>query len=116
MNKIPLEFEGIIPMPKELAGYDCRICMVLQRHEADENYYILRTQKDQRVDADGHMVDYHDILEGEGTICLPDHHYAHADHSWPERVAYAEMLEARLPADEYQRLDVSRWRNRIEIV
>ena len=116
MQKIPLEFEGSVPLPKELDGYDCRICMVLQREEATETNYIMRTKKDERLDADNHMIDYHDILTGEPTICLPDHHYAHADHSWAERVYYAEMLEVRLPADEYQRLDVARWRNRPEVV
>jgi len=116
MHTIPLEFEGSIPLPKELNGYDCRICMVLQRSEVDETHYVLRTHKDERLDANNNMVDYCDILTGEGTICLPDHHYAHADHSWAERVTYAEMLEVRLPADEYQRLDVNRWRNRPEVV
>jgi len=106
---IPLEFEGIKPMPKELAGYDCRICMVIGRDAADEAAYISRTLKDERLDANGRMVDYMDILEGEPTICLPDHNYAHGDHIWLERVMYAEMLQARLPVDECQRLQVSQW-------
>lgn len=105
---IPLEFEGTLPMPKELAEYDCRICMVLQRTPADENQYILRTHKDERL-RNGRMIDYCDILEGELAICLPDHNYAHADHDLVERVAYAEMLQARLPADEYQKLMVWQW-------
>lgn len=111
-SKIPLEFQGEIPMPKELAGYDCRICMVLQRDPVDENFYILRTQKDQRLDENGRMVDYCDILEGEMVICLPDHHYAHADHNPPERVYYVEMLEARLPKDEFEKIDAAAWAQR----
>jgi hypothetical protein len=113
-EKVPLEFEGAIPMTKALAGYDCRICMVLQRTREDENHYILRTKKDERL-KDGRMIDYCDILEGEMCICLPDHNYAHADHTWPERVLYAEMLEARLPKDEFERLDVVAWSQRKEI-
>jgi len=111
-EKVALEFEGQIPMIKELNGYDCRICMVLQRDAIDENYYILRTQKDQRLDDNGRMIDYCDILTGEMVICLPDHNYAHADHNHAERVFYAEMLEARLPKDEYERLNVEAWARR----
>lgn len=114
-EKVPLEFEGAIPMTAALAGYDCRICMVLQREPADENFYILRTKKDERL-RDGRMIDYCDILEGEMVICLPDHNYAHADHNHSERVAYAEMLEARLPKDDYERLDVVAWSQRTEVV
>ena len=113
-EKVALEFEGAIPMIKELAGYDCRICMVLGRDKVDEDHYILRTKKDERLQ-DGRMVDCMDILEGEMVICLPDHHYAHADHNHLERVLYAEYLEARLPKDEYERLDVAAWRERKEI-
>jgi hypothetical protein len=114
-EKIALEFEGAIPMIKELAGYDCRICLIISRHGPDEDHYILRTKKDERI-KDGRMVDYCDILEGEMVICLPDHNYAHADHDWAERITYAEMLEARLPKDEYERLNVAVWAARSEIV
>jgi hypothetical protein len=106
---IPLEFEGAKPMTKEMAGYDCRICMVLQRSPVDESAYIFRTKKDERLDNGGHMIDYCDILEGEQTICLPDHNYAHADHDWAERIMYAERLQAILPADECVKLMVSQW-------
>lgn len=108
MHTVPLEFEGVQPMTPELAGYDCRICMVLQRNPADESAYIFRTHKDERLQ-DGRMVDYCDILVGEPTICLPDHNYAHADHDTTERIAYAEYLQARLPADECQKLQVVQW-------
>ncbi len=115
-EKVPLEFQGAIPMTKELAGYDCRICMVLGRSEPDESYYIMRTKKDERLNDKGNMIDYYDILEGEMCICLPDHAYAHADHNHSERIAYAEMLEARLPKDEFERLDVAAWSQRTEVV
>jgi hypothetical protein len=109
---VELEFEGEKPMPKELAGYDCRICMALQRSRQDESEYIMRTKKDERLDENQRMVDYHDILTGEATICLPDHAYAHADHDAVERCLYGEYLEARLPADEYRKLQVNAWKAR----
>lgn len=114
-DKIPLEFEGAIPMTAALAGYDCRICMVIQRDAQDETEYIMRTKKDERL-RDGHMIDYCDILEGEMCICLPDHAYAHADHNHTERVLYAERLEAILPKDDFERLDVAAWSQRKEVI
>jgi hypothetical protein len=114
-EKIPLEFEGAIPMTAALAGYDCRVCMVLGRHQVDEDHYILRTKKDERLDEKGNVVDSGKILEGEMCICLPDHHYAHADHDHVERLSYGEYLEAMLPKDEYERLDVAAWRERKEV-
>jgi hypothetical protein len=84
MYKVPLEFEGQVPLPAHFAPhYDCRICMV--QHDGRE---------------------YH-ILPGEMVICLPDHHYAHADHSLAEKLVYKEMLEARLLVSECQRLDMA---------
>lgn len=89
--------------------------MILQRSQPDENLYILRTHKDERLQ-DGRMIDYCDILQGEATICLPDHNYAHADHDWAERIAYAEMLQARLPTDDYIKLMVSQWAARESVI
>ena len=84
MNKIPLEFEGQLPLPIHFAPhYDCRICMVSRSTR-----------------------EYH-IQPGEMVICLPDHHYAHADHTLAEKLVYKEMLEARLPVSECQRLDMA---------
>jgi hypothetical protein len=110
MTIIPLEFEGEKALPETFApGYDCRICMILRG--ADEDAYVLRTQKDQRVGKDGELVfDTGRILPGEMAICLPDHHYAHADHDAVERVLYAEMLEARLPVDEANKIQVGSWK------
>lgn len=84
MYRIPLEFEGAVPLPTSFAPhYDCRVCMV---------------QRDGR--------EYH-ISVGEMVICLPDHHYAHANHTLAEKLVYKEMLEARLPVSECQRLDMA---------
>lgn len=110
-DKIPLEFEGVVSLPETFApGYDCRICMRLRGRE--EEIYEMRTKKDERLNENGTMVDTYKILVGEGTICLPDHNYAHADHSPEEIVIYAEYLQAVLPTDDYIRLDVARWANR----
>lgn len=107
---IPLEFEGSVPLPDTFApGYDCRICLVLRGN--DEDAYQFRTKKDERL-VDGRQVDTYKILVGEGTICLPDHHYAHADHDWVERITYAEMLQARLPVEEFKKIGVLAWQAR----
>jgi hypothetical protein len=83
MHRVPLEFEGQLPLPTHFAPrYDCRICMVLHTQE-------------------------YSIKPGEMIICLPDHHYAHASHTLAEKLVYKEMLEARLPASETQRLDMA---------
>jgi len=108
VNKIPLEFEGSISLPETFApGYDCRICLVLHGVEADG--YRFLTKKDERLDDKGREIDWYKILPGEMTICLPDHHYAHADHDLPNKTFYAEMLEARLPKSECERLSVREW-------
>lgn len=115
-EKIALEFEGQLPLPAHFnGGYDCRICMVLGRDETDETAYQMRTgRKD--VWVDGRLLHtVQRIQVGEMTICLPDHNYAHADHDHVERVLYAEMLEARLPKDDYERLDVAAWAARTKI-
>jgi hypothetical protein len=113
--RIPLEFEGARQLPAWFnGGYDCRICMVLRGEQ--EIVYQERTGRKDTWSADGRL-SYHvmRIQVGEMVICLPDHSYAHADHDHVERVLYAEMLEARLPKDDYERLDVAAWAARTKI-
>ena len=83
MQRVPLEFQGERPLPDWFGkGYDCRICMVTHAHE-------------------------YRISVGEMVICLPDHNYAHSNHTLAEKLVYKEMLEARLPVSECQRLDMA---------
>ena len=103
-----LEFQGEKALPAWFnGGYDCRICMALRGEQ--ETAYQERTG---RHDAwiDGRLS--HHVMRvqvGEKVICLPDHNYAHADHSKEERLLYGEMLEARFPKDECERMDVYGW-------
>jgi len=104
-----LEFQGERKLPSWYnGGYDCRICMAFRSHEEEDRYEARTGRKN--VWKDGRL-QYHvmRIQVGELIICLPDHDYAHADHDKQERLMYGEMLEARFPRDECERLDVYGW-------
>jgi hypothetical protein len=103
-----LEFEGELPLPAWYhGGYDCRICMAMGGDET-VTYQARTNRSDKWVDG---RLDHHvmRVQVGEKVICLPDHNYAHSDHNNAERLTYGEMLEARFPRNECERMGVYDW-------